>query len=115
MLSNEQKKEVSELFDLFIDRMKQKHMLKNMSDSIYHETAQRLFNYYSSDRKERDKQVEKALAEIREDFYFSIIPLFYKNKFTIESIADIMKCDTSTVVRNKKRLCKKLYLILHDI
>jgi DNA-directed RNA polymerase specialized sigma subunit len=35
--------------------------------------------------------------------------MYYEDGETIENIADMMKIDVSTVVRNKKKLCLKIY------
>lgn len=112
MLSAEDKKEVIELFGMLIDEFKKKNLLKKPTDSIYQDVSQRLYGYYKYG--ETDPKMREALADFREDIYFNIIPLFYKNKYTIDNIAEMMNCDTSTVVRNKKRLCTAIYLLLQQ-
>ena len=112
MLSNEDKKEIEELFDVLIDKFKKKHLIKKTSESIYQEISQRLFGYYKYG--EVDPKMNKALADFQNDIYINIIPLFYKNRYTIDNIAEIMNCDTSTIVRNKKRLCTAIYLLLEQ-
>lgn len=112
MLSAEDKQEVGEIFDILIDRLKKNNMLKKSSESIYQDISQRLFGFYKYG--ETDPKMKNALADFKNDVYIDIIPLFYKNRYTIDNIADIMNCDTSTVVRNKKRLCTAIYLLLQQ-
>ena len=112
MLSAEDKKEVREIFEVLIGELKKNHLLKNISDSIYQDMSQRLYGFYKYG--ETDPQMKKALSDFQEDIYFNIIPLFYKNKYTIDNIAAIMNCDISTIVRNKKRLCTAIYLLLQQ-
>ncbi len=112
MLTDENKKELETLMDVFITKLKQNNLLKNPSEGIYQDVSQRLYVYYKYG--ESDSQLKAVLNDFQEDIYFNIIPLFYKNKYTIDNIANIMNCDTSTVVRNKKRLCTSIYLLLQQ-
>lgn len=112
MFTAEEKQEIIELVSLVVDEFKKKNMLKKPSDSIYQDISQRLYGYYKYG--ESDPKMQNALSDFQEDIYFNIIPLFYKNKYTIDNIAEIMNCDTSTVVRNKKRLCMAIFLILQQ-
>lgn len=85
-------------------------MLKRADDVAYSETSSRLFEYFRA--PERDHQLEAALDKIRDDYYYSIIPNYYGKSYTIDQLAEMYECEISTITRNKKRLCLKLYLML---
>lgn len=112
MLSAEDKQEIREMFGMLIDELKRNHLIKKPNDSIYQDVSQRLYGFYKYG--ETDTKMLKVLSELQEDLYFNIIPLFYKNKYTIDNIADMMNCDTSTIVRNKKRMCTAIYIMLQQ-
>ena len=112
MMTGENKKELEAIMDTFIAKLKKNNLLKNPSESIYQDISQKLYGYYKYG--EKDVKLKSALSNFQEDIYFNIIPFFYKNKYTIDNIAEIMSCDTSTIVRNKKRLCTAIYLLLQQ-
>jgi len=60
-------------------------------------------------RSKRNKKLERVLKELDYDPYFNIITLYYRDGYTLESVAEDMNCDISTVLRNKKRLCRIIY------
>ncbi|WP_195989792.1 hypothetical protein [Clostridium sp. D53t1_180928_C8] len=67
---------------------------------------------------ERDlKRIDNALDKIKKDRYYDIIKLKYLNSeeekvATDEMLADVLKRDRSTIIRNRKRLINKLITIL---
>lgn len=66
---------------------------------------------------ERDlKRIDNALDKIRKDKYFDIIQLKYLNKEeekinTDEKLAEVLKKDRGTIIRNRKRIINKLITI----
>ena len=67
--------------------------------------------YYRIQRNEREiKMIEGALSIIKNDKWYSIIEYKYlsNNKKENDEIAKILKCDESTIRRNKKRLISRL-------
>ena len=62
--------------------------------------------------KELVEKVEDALASLKDDKYFEIIPLFYFQKRTRENIAEIFDTSTTTISRNKNRLVNKISIVL---
>ena len=77
---------------------------------IYKDVEKLLRDYYKHDKD--NAQLERILQEIKTDSYFDIIPLFYYSGNTIEHIASLYDVDTSTIARNKKRLCFKIYTLM---
>lgn len=72
-------------------------------DHNYNETQNRLYGYYQNDMQ--DEEITEALSRLQNDKYIDIIPLFYYAQNSIEHIASLYDVDTSTITRNKKRLC----------
>ena len=56
-----------------------------------------------------DPKISNALKSITDDYYIDIICLQYRDDRTIEWIAEYFEKDTSTILRNKKRLIYKIY------
>ena len=75
--------------------------------AIYNDVSELLTSYYKDE--EKDAAVRYALQAQRFDPYSRIIPLYYKDRQTLDSIASGMGVDVSTIVRNKKRLCMEIY------
>lgn len=110
MLSAEEKEYISEVVNVILKDLKKSHLLKDTSDAVYDEVSEMLKLYYKN--KQKDARIKKGLEELKNDMYFDIIPLYYQEQYTIESIAEVMNVDVSTIVRNKKRLCLSLYILL---
>lgn len=110
MLSIEDKKDIEEIFSMCIEQLKKNHLLKKTNNAIYDEISDKLFEYYR--KGANDRKITAAINDFKDDTYINIIPLFFKNRYTIENIADMMNVDVSTIVRNKKRLCLNLYMML---
>lgn len=106
MTENELKKIMRD----FVVELKRGHMLRNESDAIYNDVSERLYKYYRDG--ERDQNIKNILKDMDGDIYINIIPLYYKNTYTIEKIAEMLDVDVSTVVRNKKRICLSIYTML---
>lgn len=75
--------------------------------AVYEDASEILESYFWS--KDKDEEVRKALDELRRDEYYDIIPMYYGDHFTIDYIAGKLNASVSTITRNKKRLCLKLY------
>lgn len=94
-----------------VSELKSAGFIKKESELIYKESSKRISRYF---RGEEDPELERVLGDLKHDFYFEIIPLFYYEERTIESIARHFNCDASTITRNKKRLCIEIYEMLGD-
>lgn len=58
--------------------------------------------------KSQVRLVKSALKKIENDKWYDIIPMYYFDRNTIESIAEELDCSVSTISDNKKRLMNKL-------
>ena len=77
------------------------------STVIYNDTSELLTEHYKNG--EKDAAVTYAIQAQRFDPYFRIIPMYYRDGQTLDTIASNMGVDISTIVRNKKRLCMEIY------
>lgn len=89
-----------------IKELKKQGLLNLDQYQRYDEAQARLFAYYQNDMQ--DEEITKALLRLQNDRYIDIIPLFYYAQNSIEHIASLYDVDTSTIVRNKKRLCLEI-------
>lgn len=81
--------------------------LLRVSELAYAEITSVLIDYYRNG--EVDEKIKKAIADLETDPYFRVIPLYFENGYKMESIAEEFGVDTSTIARNKKRLCLAIY------
>ena len=101
---------VKEIVKTTVRELRKNGLLKRGDDVAYSEISERLFEYYQN--PERDSEMAEALERIKSDYYFEIIPKYYSEKYTIDWIAEEFQCEISTVTRNKKRLCLRLFNML---
>lgn len=103
--------EIRRIIDLTVKKSIQEYkrsgLLKDADNIAYADASALLTAFYAAG--EGDAAIAYALAGVRFDPYFKIITLYFKDKRTIESIADELGVDISTIVRNKKRLCLAIY------
>ena len=90
--------------------LKREGLLKNVSDQAYKDAQDTLRIYYAEGQP--DGQIRKILKRLQGDKYIKIIPLYFAYHYTIEEIAEALDVEISTVSRNKKRLCMKIYNLL---
>ena len=93
-----------------IEEYKKAGLFKGSDDAIYSDASEILKNYFETGQK--DARITYAIQGLRFDPYFRILDLYYSDRRTIDQIAGEMGVDSSTVVRNKKRLCLAIY---HEI
>lgn len=93
-----------------VRELRKNGLLKRSDDVAYNEIGARLYEYYRSPSK--DPEMGMALEKIKDDYYFPILPRYYEEKASYDWIAERFGCEISTVTRNKKRLCLKLFMLL---
>lgn len=95
-----------------IKQLRRAGMLRSSNDAAYQEIGSRLASYYraGAEDKEMDAALDRLAAE--EPDYFGILPEYYREKTKIEDIGPLIGCDRSTVLRQKKRLCLRLFQLL---
>ncbi len=107
MTDAEIKKYIDYAINQTINAYKKCGLLKDSDSATYNDANEIIANYYKTGKAEAN--ITYAIQGQRFDPYFRIIPLYYEQHRTIENIAEEMGVDTSTVVRNKKRLCLLIY------
>lgn len=85
-------------------------LLKSADDLAYAEIKTILTAYYNGG--EREAEIRNAIEALRDDPYYKIIPLNFGYGYTLEQIAEALEVETTTIVRNKKRLCLSIYRAL---
>ncbi len=90
-----------------IEEFKRNGIVKGSDNAAYSDISEILRNYFKGEKQ--DKEIGFALQRMRFDPYFRIITMYYEDGQTIEQIAEIIGADTSTIMRNKKRLCLQIY------
>ena len=90
-----------------ISEYKKNGLLKESNNAAYEDASEILLSYYRNGMQETN--ITYAIQGIRFDPYFRIIPMYFGEGRTIESIAEDLGVDVSTVMRNKKRLCLLIY------
>ena len=100
------KQEIQSIVRETIAELRKQRLMQDDFKQALQLTGQRLSDYY---RGKADTELTEVLDRLRNDIYFNIIPMYYRNGNTLELIAHIMHTDTSTISRNKKRLCLEIY------
>lgn len=75
-------------------------------DYVLDIVGRELTEYFDNKSKPKIKEALKVLCD---DYYIDVIYLQYRDNKTIEWIAEYFNKDTSTILRNKKRLIYKIY------
>lgn len=103
--------QIREIVKMTIDELDQRHMLRDPYQSILRVVDKRLYRFFDG---HKDAGITSALRQLSDDTYIDLIYLQYRDKKTIEAIADYYEKDTSTIKRNKKRLIKSIYEMVRE-
>lgn len=99
------KKTIESIEQKIKEIQKELESLKKMTSKIdVSYVSDCLLNYYKTGQPDMSKYLET----IRYDHYFEIIEMYYNKRYTIEQIAELLYRDTTTIVRNKRRLLERL-------
>jgi DNA-binding NarL/FixJ family response regulator len=104
---DEIKKYIDEAIERSIKAYKKNGLLKGGAAAAYTDASEVLSSYFKAGKT--DTEITYAIQTQRFDPYFRIISLYFEQGKTIEQIAEDLGVDTSTVMRNKKRLCLAIY------
>lgn len=99
--------QIREIVKITIDELAQR---KEYQPANYSAVLQvmdvRLYKFFGGTK---DADIANLLRQYSDDTYIDVIYLQYRDRVTIERIADIMEKDASTIKRNKKRLIMSMY------
>lgn len=101
--------EIKKVVAMTVKAMKKEGMTKEINEVMFEEMSKRLYYHFNEGYSE---DIAKVLNEIKTDYYYSIIPMYYGKRMTHEAIAEKMNVEVSTITRNKKRLCIEIYRLL---
>lgn len=105
MTQNEIKTVVSET----VNELLAQSMIKYSDVVIYEKMSDKLREHYIKP----DPDVTQALSQMKDMAYYEILEMYYKHNWTLESIAEDLGVDISTITRNKKSLCIKLFNLIN--
>lgn len=100
---------IDEAIERKIAELRNDGAIKEDSDVIYSKVSNMLYEFFAG---KKIKGMTDALKRIEDDHMGAIIPMFYRDRQTVSSIASTLNMDDRTVTRNKKRLCLALYEML---
>lgn len=106
---------IEETANATVLKMKMIGLVKDTRKTAFQKTEELLRNYPTF-KKIKDQpytvkvceQIEAALDEIKDDPYYDIIPMYYFENETRESIALTLNTTVRTIGRNKHRLVNDL-------
>ena len=93
-----------------INEMLRNSMIKYSDVIIYETISERLKEHFIKP----DIDIAYALEQIKDNYYYSVISDYYKDNMTLEQIAEEYDVEVSTIVRNKKALCMKIFEIINQ-
>lgn len=85
------------------------NMIKYSDVIIYERMGDRLREHY----KKPDPLISEGLKKLEDHPYYDVLELYYRNNLTLEVLAEEFDVDISTIVRNKKYLCVKLFKLIN--
>ena len=100
-----QKTEVKEVVSETLNQLLKGNMIKYSDLIICDQIGERLKIHY----KEYDESLAVALEQLKSHPYYGVLEMYYRDNMTLEQISETYYCDLSTIQRNKKHLCIKLF------
>lgn len=99
-------KDIKTIVRATITELRQQGLLQENVKLCLQVTGQRLKEYYKG---KTDTQLAEVLDRLRNDVYFEILPKYYKDGDTYETIAHDIHTSVSNVYHHKRRLCIEIY------
>lgn len=94
-----------------IEELVKSQYIKVDSYQIVLETLEpKLYGYFKDGKSYTE--LARPLKLLASDPYIKVIYLIYRNRKTLEEIAETLNKDVSTIKRNKKRLLYKIFELL---
>lgn len=111
----EVRKIIEDTVNATVIKLKMSGLMKDNRKTAYEKTEELLKNYNTFRNikghpctKRIVKRIDLALKEIDADIYYDIIPMYYFDQMTRESIAEHFRTSERTITRNKSRLINLL-------
>lgn len=97
---------IKEIVASTIDETLAQKYCRNEPALQYEYMGKCLKSYYADGK---NYKIREALEEIKNDRYYKVLELFYRDNMTLTAIATILSYDRTTISRKKKRLVMWLY------
>lgn len=92
-----------------VNELLSQDMLKYSDLIIYERMSDRLREHY----KTPETSIDQALDQLKYHPYYEVLQMYYGDNMTLEEIAEDYDVDISTIVRNKKSLCIKIFNLIN--
>ena len=102
--------QIREIVKITLDELTQRKLIKDDYIVILNKVEKKLRDFFNDTGDA--KGVSYALNQLSDDNYIDIVFLQYRDGKTIEWIAEVMEVEVRTIMRNKKRIIKRIYELL---
>lgn len=102
--------QIREIVKYTLDELTARKLIKDDYAIILNVVEKKLRAFFND--KGDCKGVSYALNQLSDDKYIDVIFLQYRDEATIEWIAEALDVEVRTIMRNKKRLVKRIYELL---
>lgn len=102
--------QIREIVKITLDELTQRKLVKDDYVVILNVVEKKLRAFFNDTGDA--KGVSYALTQLSDDPYIDIVFLQYRDGKTIEWIAEAMEVEVRTIMRNKKRIIKRIYELL---
>lgn len=99
--------DLQKIVSAVIDELLDKKIIIFNRNALYAQVGTALKNHFINS----DPAVSTVLDQLRDEKYYNILELYYRDGLTCEQIAERLNVDVSTVARQKKKLCFKFYML----
>lgn len=108
-----EEKQIKKIVKETIRELFEQKMIRNDVELSYKFISKILFRYYHGAEMDHDR-IKDCLEKLSNDQNFPIIEFYYRDGKTVEQTAEAFGCDTSTVVRHKRRIALEIYDRLYN-
>lgn len=106
--------QIREIVRMTVDDLTARNLVKTESyQDILKAVSKKLYAFFNN--KGDGSNIGYVLRQLSDDIYIDVIFLQYRDKKTLEFIAEGMSKDISTIKRNKKRLIMQIYEMLEEL
>lgn len=102
--------EIREIVRITLDELTKSKLIKDDYPYILTVVEKKLNEFFSN--RGDGNGISYVLRQLLDDKYIDIIFLHYRDGKTLECIAETMRVDIRTILRNKKRLILRIYELM---
>lgn len=106
--------QIREIVKITVDELTARKVVKPENyQEILRAVSKKLYAFFNN--KGDGSNIGYVLRQLSDDIYIDVIFLQYRDKKTLEFIAEGMSKDISTIKRNKKRLILQIHEMLTEL